>query len=156
MGMGNDSPLDSGAIDASVEMMRRQLGKGVHDVQYKHTQGGQFNAREGRPREARVTVTPGIHQPGGYFDIQWWENGDYKYHYREQGLEFRFGREEANENTEKPVRHFHPPENFNEHRPSCIEGGQPPERVTLAVLKTWWAAVETGDETILNTQDNLP
>lgn len=156
MGMGNGSALDADSIETSVAILRRQLGKGVHTVQYKHTQGGRFEERDGRPREARVTVTPGIHQPGGYFDIQWWENGDYKYHYREEGLAFRFGREEANENTEKPVRHFHPPENRTEHRPSCITAGHPPERVTLAVLATWWAAVKAGDESLLNAQDRLP
>lgn len=156
MGMGNGSAIDADSIDASVERMRRQLGKGVHDVRYKQTQGGRFGERDGRPREARITVTPGIHQPGGYFDIQWWKNGDYKYHYREEGLEFRFGREKANKNTSKPVRHFHPPSNLDAHRQSCIDGSHPPERVTLAVLATWWAAVKVGDESLLNAQNGLP
>lgn len=156
MVMGNGSPIDAAAIDASVETMRRRLGSGVAAVKYKHTQDGQFEERDGRPREARVTVTPGIHQRGGYFDIQWWENGDYKYHYREDGLEFRFGREEANESTENPVRHFHPPENPDEHRPSRIENDHPSERVTIAVLATWWAAVKHADEGFLNAQDGLP
>lgn len=156
MGMGNGSAIDTDSIDASVAMMRRHLGRNVSNVQYKHTQGGQFRERDGRPREARVTVTPGLHQRGGYFDIQWWENGDYKYHYREEGLEFRFGREEANEDTERPIRHFHPPENLDAHRPSCTEGGHPPERVTLVVLATWWEAVKAGDEGPLNPQDGLP
>ncbi|WP_231727752.1 hypothetical protein [Haloferax profundi] len=156
MAMGNGSAIDAESIDASVRVMQKQLDKGVHKVQYKHTQGGQFEQRNGRPREARITVTPGIHQVGGYFDIQWWENGDYKYHYREQGLEFRFGREESNQSTEMPVRHFHPPDDVTKHLPSCIGGGHPPERVTLAVIATWWAAVKAGDESVLNTQDGLP
>lgn len=156
MGMGNGSAIDTDSIDASVETMRQQLGRGVSTVRYRYTQGGLFKERDGPPREARVTVTPGIHQQAGYFDIEWWENGDYKYHYREEGLAFRFGRENANESSGQPIRHFHPPENLDEHRPSCIDSGHPPERVTLAVLATWWAAVEKGDEGILNSQDSLP
>lgn len=154
--MGNGSAIDADAIDASVAPLQKQLDTGVHDVKYKHTQGGPFDPRNGRPREARVTVTPGIHQRGGYLDIQWWENGDYKYHYREDGLEFRFDREKTNGDTNHPVRHFHPPANITAHRPSCIEADHPPERVTLAVLTTWLAAVEAGDESVLNTQNGLP
>lgn len=154
--MGNGSAIDADAIDASVAILQKQLDTGVHNVKYKHTQGGSFGARNGRPREVRVTVTPGIHQRGRYLDIQWWENGDYKYHYREEGLEFRFGREKTNENTDHSVHHFHPPDDITAHRPSCIEAGHPPERVTLAVLATWWAAVKASDEGVLNTQNRLP
>lgn len=154
--MGNGSEIDADSIDVSVETLRKQLDNGVVRVQYKHTQGGQFGTRNGSPREARVTVTPGINQSGGYFDIQWWENGDYKYHYREEGLEFRFGREAANAGSSQPVRHFHPPEDISKHNPSCISDGHPPERVTLAVLASWWAAVKEGDEAVLNTQNGLP
>jgi hypothetical protein len=154
--MGNGSAIDADAIDASVNTLQNQLGEGFHNVQYKHTQDGPFENRNGRPREARVTVMPGIHRNGGFFDVQWWENGDYKYHYREQGLEFRFGREETNRDTTHPVRHFHPPNDLTDHRQSCIEADHPPERVTLAVLATWWAAVQAGDECLLNTQDGLP
>ena len=93
MGMGNGSPIDSDAIDESVEQIRRQLGKGVAKVRFRYRKGQPFKQRKGEDlRAARVTVTPGIHERGGYFDIQWWENGDYKYHYREDGLEVRFGR----------------------------------------------------------------
>lgn len=156
MAMGNGSEIDPDAIDTSVETLRRQLDKGVVRVQYKHRQGGRFGPRNGVPREARVTVTPGIHQPGAYFDVQWWKNGDYKYHYREDGLEFRFGREATNVERDQPVRHFHPPADTRRHDPSCISEDHPPERVTLAVLASWWAAVKAGDETVLNTQSGLP
>ena len=154
--MGNGSAIDADAIDASVAILQKQLDTGVYGVKYKHTRGGSFGSRNGRPREVRVTVTSGIHQRGEYLDIQWWENGDYKYHYREKGLEFRLGREKTNENTDHPVQHFHPPEDITAHRPSCIEAGHPPKRVTLAVLTTWWAAVKASDESVLNTQNRLP
>jgi hypothetical protein len=155
MGMGDGSGLDPDAILDSVNVLANQLGQGFREVRYKNTRHGQFEQRQSRPRIARVTVAPGIHQPAGYFDIQWWKNGDYKYHYREQGLEFRFGREAANSGTNTPIRHFHPPNDLTTHEPSCIETG-PPERVTLAVLATWWAAVKAGDEGVLNTQNRLP
>ena len=157
MGLGNGSPIDSDAIDESVEQIRRQLGDGVVDVRFQYRNGQQFRQRNGADiRAARVTVTPGIHEQGGYFDIQWWANGDYKYHYREQGLEFRFGREAANKATETPVRHFHPPRDLDAHQRSRIGVGRPPELVTIAVLKTWWTAVENSDESLLNAQDGLP
>ncbi|MFD1597495.1 hypothetical protein [Halobellus rarus] len=157
MGMGNGSPIDSEAIDESVEQMRHQLGTGVVNVRFRYQKGHPYTQREGKDlRAARVTVTPGIHKQGGYFDIQWWENGDYKYHYREDGLEFRFGREAANETTNKPVHHFHPPRNLDAHTQSCIGIEQPPKLVTIAVLKTWWTAVENGDRNLVNAQNDLP
>jgi len=157
MGMGNGSPIDSEAIDESVEQIRRQLDTGVVNVRFQYRKGSPFTQRNGEDiRAARVTATPGIHERGGYFDIQWWENGDYKYHYREEGLEFRFGREAANETTNKPVRHFHPPNNLDAHTQSCIGIDQPPKLVTIAVLKTWWTAVENSDVNLVNSQKGLP
>jgi len=89
MGMGNGAPIDSEAILQSVEQMHKQLDRGFVKVRYKYQKGGQFGQWLGNDvRVARVTVAPGIHQKGAYFDIQWWENGDYKYHYREAGLQF--------------------------------------------------------------------
>ncbi|SDZ98645.1 hypothetical protein SAMN04488065_1565 [Haloplanus vescus] len=157
MGLGNGSPIDSDAIDESVERMRRQLDTGVFEVQFQYQKGEPFSPRrDGTHRAARVTVMPGIHQRGGYFDIQWWQNGDYKYHYREKGLEFRFRREEVNQSTKKPVQHFHPPDDLDKHRKSCIEVEQPPSLVTIAVLKTWWEAVKNSDENVVNAQNGLP
>ncbi|WP_201764626.1 hypothetical protein [Salinarchaeum sp. Harcht-Bsk1] len=157
MGMGNGSPIDSEAIDESVEQMRQQLGRGVVEVRFRYRKGNPFTQREGEDiRAARVTVTPGIHERGGYFDIQWWENGDNKYHYREDGLEFRFGREAENEPTDTPERHFHPPDNLDAHEQSCIGVDHPPKLVTIAVLKTWWTAVENCDGNLVNAQNGLP
>jgi hypothetical protein len=157
MGMGNGSPIDSAAIDESVEQMRRHLDTGVVTVQFRYQNNQSFTQRAGKDhREARVTVTPGIHERGGYFDIQWWDNGDYKYHYREKGLEFRFGREAANTSANNPVQHFHPPGSLDAHRKSCIGVEYPPELVTIAVLKAWWMAVEQQDESVVNAQNGLP
>jgi hypothetical protein len=157
MGLGDGSPIDSEAIEEGVEQMRQQLGRGVVKVRFRYQRGHPFTRRKGEDlRAARATVAPGIHERGGYVDIQWWENGDYKYHYREDGLEFRFGREAANEGTSKPVHHFHPPRNLDAHKQSCIGIEQPPKLVTIAVVKTWWTAVENGDEGLVNAQNGLP
>ena len=157
MGLGNGSPIDSEAIDESVKQMRHQLDNGVVNVQFRYQRGHPFKNRNGDDvRTARVTVRPGIHTRGGYFDVQWWENGDYKYHYREDGLEFRFGREAVNETTNKPVHHFHTPGDLDAHQQSCIGVEQPPKLVTIAVLKTWWTVVENGTENLVNAQNGLP
>lgn len=156
MVMGSGEPLDFDYIIDATSAFEERLGDCVHQIQYKNSREGSYETDCITPREARVTVVPGIHQRGGYFDIQWWTNGDYKYHYREEGLEFRFGREADNEATDKPVNHFHPPNNLDDHRPSCIEEGNSPELVTIAVGTTWFSAVKASDPSELNQQDNLP
>ena len=156
MVLGNGTALDPDAILVAVNTAADQLGRGFLRAQFKNTRHGDYEETPVRPREARITVRLGIHQEAGYFDIQWWANGDYKYHYREQGLEFRFGCENTNERTAQPVYHFHPANDLEEHLQSCIGVDRPPERVTRAVLASWWAAVRNGDETVLNTQDGLP
>jgi len=156
MGMGSGEPLDEEAIAAATNAFEDRLGECVHRIRYKNSRDGQFESACRTPHEARVTVVPGIHQAGGYFDIQWWTNGDYKYHYREKGLEFRFGREADNVDTSNPVRHFHPPSDLSNHLPSCIEGELPPELVTIAVGTTWFAAVKDSEPGRLNDQNNLP
>ena len=154
--MGSGEPVDADAIIAAAGAMESRLGALVHEVRYRNTQDGTYETAPLTPREARLTVAPGIEQDGGYFDIQWWTNGDYKYHYGERGLEFRFGREADNTGTDRPVHHFHPPGGLDEHRPSCIASGHPPELVTIAVGSTWLAAVRESDPSRLNDGDNLP
>ena len=156
MVLGNATAHDPDAILVSVNTAADQLGRGFLRAQFKNTRHGDYEDTPVRPREARITVRPGIYQEAGYFDIQWWANGDYKYYYREQGLEFRFGCGSANESTAHPIYHFHPPNDLDTHRESCIEANHPPERVTRAVLASWWGAVRHSDEAVLNTQDELP
>ena len=156
MAMGSGSPIDQDAIISAANAFQDRLGDCVHDVQFKNTRHGPYETDPICPREVRITVSPGIHQKGAYFDIQWWRNGDYKYHYREDGLEFRFGREEDNASTRNPVRHFHPPSNPSQHLQSCIGPDHPPERVTLAVIACWFAAAKNGTPSLLNSQSNPP
>lgn len=156
MAMGSGSPIDEDTIISAVNVFQGRLGDCVQEVRFKNSRNGAYEEAMITPWEARLTISPGIHEKGGYFDIQWWRNGDYKYHYREDGLEFRFGREADNASTNDPVRHFHPPSNPSQHVPSCIGPGHPPERVTLAVISCWLAAVKDSDPKLLNSQRNPP
>lgn len=154
--MGSGSRLDRDAIVTAANVFQNRLGNCVQQVRYRNTRAGPYEESLITPREVRVTISPGIQQKGGYFDIQWWQNGDYKYHFREEGLEFRFGREADNASTGKPVRHFHPPGDPSRHDPSCIGPGHPPERVTLAVIACWHAAAKENDPSVVNSQTNPP
>lgn len=156
MVMGSGSLIDQDAIISAANVFQDRLGDCVQQVRYKNSRDGPYEKSVTAPREARLTISPGIHQKGGYFDIQWWRNGDYKYHYQEEGLEFRFGREADNASTDDPVRHFHPPSDPDQHLPSCIGSGHPPERVTLAVIVCWLTAAKENDPDLLNSQSNPP
>lgn len=156
MVMGSGTPFDRDAILAAANVFQDRLGDCVRAVRFANSRTGPYEAVPVSPREARITISPGIRRQGGYFDVQWWRNGDYKYHYREDGLEFRFGREADNAGTDAPVRHFHPPEDPTGHLQSCISSGHPPERVTLAVIACWFAAAKNGDPSLLNSQHDPP
>lgn len=156
MTMGSGSRIDSDAIIDSVHIFETRLDECVQRTRYRNSNGGPYDEVPISVREARLTVAPGILQRGGYFDIQWWCNGDYKYHYEEDGLQFRFGREEDNQGTDDPVEHFHPPADPGQHRQSCIASGHPPELVTLAVIANWVPAARRNDPDLLNDRSNPP
>lgn len=156
MGMGNGTRLNHAAILAAAKTFRERLGACVQNVAYQNTRSGEYQSSPSCPVETRVTVSPGITQLGGYFDIQWWANGDYKYHYREDGTQFRFGREEANQTRQLPVRHFHPPSDPDKHVESCIGPSSNPKVITRAVITTWSAAVQQNNQEVLNTHNGLP
>jgi len=125
-------------------------------VRYRNANDEQFGEVPVSVREARLTITPGIRRRGGYCDVQWWENGDYKYHYQEDGLQFRFGREQDDAATDRPVNHFHPPNAPSHHRASTISAVYGPELVTLAVVANWYEAASRNDPDRLNTIPNPP
>ena len=104
------------------------------------------------PVELRLTLATGFEANDGQFDVQWWTNHGYEYHYREPDLEFRFGWEIR---PEYPDKHFHPPGNLGDHRESCI-AHEEPELVTLAVIKCWWDALEADDPSLLNANEDPP
>lgn len=156
MTMGGGSGIDSDAILDSVSIFEDTLEDCVYRVRYRNSKNGQYDEVPISVREARLTITPGILQDGGYFDIQWWCNGDYKYHYQETDLQFRFGREYDNQGSEIPITHFHPPEDPNQHLESCIPSEHPPELVTRAVIANWYPAARDGDPSLLNEQNNPP
>lgn len=137
-------PVDWDALRAVEGVFRDRLNGLVTDVEYVPSAID--------PVELQVTLATGFEADSCRFDIQWWTNHGYKYHYSERDLEFRFGWEIR---PNYPDKHFHPPENPDEHRESCI-AHEEPELVTLAVIKCWWDALEAGDPSTLNDRENPP
>lgn len=105
------------------------------------------------PSALLVELHDGIKADSGRFEIQWWAEHGYKYHYMEAGLEFRFGWERGD--PALPDKHFHPPAAIGDHEPSCIDHEEP-LLVTLAVIKCWLDAARTGDPTVLNQHVDPP
>lgn len=118
------------------------------------------------PKELRIHLWDGIRADRSRFDVTWWTRHGYKYHYvegeqsgdggdptgRDDGLQFRFGWERR---PSVPDKHFHPPDDLDAHRESCI-GHEDAKRVTLAVIKCWHAAATAGDPEKLNALSNPP
>ncbi|WP_135829209.1 hypothetical protein [Halorussus halobius] len=113
--------------------------------------------------ELRIELWDGILGDESRFDVAWWTRHGYKYHYVESTesdatdegsdrLQFRFGWEER---PGVPDKHFHPPENLDAHRESCVRH-EDPKRVTLAVLKCWHTAATAGDPAKLNALADPP
>lgn len=116
-------------------------------------------------KELRIELRDGIQADQSRFDVAWWTKHGYKYHYVEgeqsgepeaesdaSGLQFRFGWEKR---PGVPDKHFHPPDDLDAHRESCIHH-EDVKRVTLAVIKCWHAAATTGDPEKLNALSNPP
>lgn len=137
-------PIDWDALRAVERVFETRLNGLIEDVEYVP------NPID--PVELRVTVSAGFEADACRFDVQWWTNHGYKYHYREDGLEFRFGWEIR---SDCPDKHFHPPDELATHRESCI-AHEEPELVTLAVVKCWWDALRAGDSSLLNSLENPP
>lgn len=137
-------PIDWEALRAVETVFRGRLGELVTDAEYVPSAVD--------PVELRITLDVGFDGDSCRFDVQWWTNHGYKYHYSEADLEFRFGWEIR---PAYPNKHFHPPENPTEHRESCITHEEP-ELVTLAVIKCWWDALEADDPSLLNSQEDPP
>lgn len=110
------------------------------------------------PKELRIHLWDGIRADESRFDVTWWTRHGYRYHYveggdsdeQDGGLQFRFGWEKR---PGVPDKHFHPPEDLDAHRESCIEH-EDVTRVTLAVVKCWHAAATAGDPGKLNALSN--
>jgi len=124
------------------------------------------------PTELRIRLWSGILADEGRFDVTWWTRHGYKYHYVEEGpdgeegrdseasdadgtdggLQFRFGWERR---AGLPDKHFHPPDDLDAHRESCIRH-EDVTRVTLAVIKCWHAAATESDPAKLNALADPP
>lgn len=166
-------PVDWEALQETERIFRDRLGDLLTDVTYVP------NAID--PVELRLHVGTGFATDAARFDVQWWDNHGYKYHYREDraertrngnrrgerneprgahpsddrgAIEFRFGWEIRPESPH-PAKHFHPPTEPEAHRESCITH-EDPTLVTLAVLACWWRALEADDPGLLNDQLDPP
>lgn len=72
-------------------------------IRDRNSRSGPLEREVVTPREVPIAVAPGTEARGGYFDVCWSENGDYRYHYLEDGIQFRFDREAENAGTDYPV-----------------------------------------------------
>jgi hypothetical protein len=142
---GDHGPLDWEKTGRAAQIFEDRLDGLVKSVQYIPDTL--------KPRAVMVELYDGIQADSSRFEIQWWEHHGYKYHYIEDGLEFRFGWERGD--PDLPDKHFHPPEALGTHEPSCIEHEEP-LLVTLAVIKCWLDAARSGDPSVLNQQVNPP
>lgn len=139
-------PIDEDALRVVERVFRDRLDELIVDVEYVPSGID--------PLELRVELVVRFEADPGRFDVQWWTNHGYKYHYTEPDHEFRFGWERGTE-TDHPEKHFHPLENTADHRESCIEHEEP-ELVTLAVIKCWWDALQADEPSILNRREDPP
>lgn len=137
-------PIDVDALRAVERIVRNRLGELLTNVEYVPSAID--------PTELRLELAVGFEANRCRFDVQWWTNHGYKYHYTEDRMQFRFGWELG---TASPEKHFHPPENVTEHRESCITHEEP-ELVTLAVIKCWWTALQADDPSRLNARQDPP
>lgn len=137
-------PIDLNALQTVERVFQSRLNGLINNVEY--------NPHAIDPVELQITLDVGFEADSGRFDVQWWLNHGYKYHYSETDLEFLFGWDRR---PTAPEKQFHPPAGLDEHRKSCIRHEEP-ELVTLAVIKCWWDALTDGDLMRLNSVENPP
>lgn len=145
MAEGSRGALDWDKISRVCRVFEDRLDGLVKDIRYV--------PNSLNPSALLVELHDGIEADSGRFEIQWWEDHGYKYHYLEDGLEFRFGWERGD--PDLPDKHFHPPEALGDHEPTCIKHEEP-LLVTLAVIECWLDAARTGNPTVLNQQIDPP
>jgi len=100
------------------------------------------------PSELVIEFQSGL-DAAGRFEITWWEEGAYRFHYTEpDGLDFRFDRHPK---EAAPETHFHPPPDAGPAEPSILAGTTQPQIVTRVIITQWRNAIlERGDPTLLN------
>lgn len=93
------------------------------------------------PNELVVDLSSGYESPGR-FEITWWKQGAYRYHYTEpDGIDFRF---DNHPKEDAPVAHFHPPADAGRAEPSFLGGETQPQIVTRAIMSRWRRAIIHG------------
>lgn len=106
--MGGDGPGGvhrlRGAIDADVFFVMR-------DAFVRHAPRTTASVDDlANPTVLTVEWTEGLQGEAGRFDVQWTTERDYKFHYTEPGLDFRWGHHPHGGAYDVPGNaHFHPP-----------------------------------------------
>ncbi len=102
------------------------------------------------PTELVVELSAGLDSPGR-FEITWWEQEAYRFHYTEpEGLNFRF---DSHPKDGAPAAHFHPPPAAGRAEPSFLDGISQSQVVTRAVMTRWRTAlIDERDVTTLNQE----
>ncbi|MEY7852286.1 hypothetical protein AB7C87_24145 [Natrarchaeobius sp. A-rgal3] len=101
------------------------------------------------PSVLMVKLSDGLQDDStGRFDIQWTTEGDYKFHYTEADLDFRWGHHpHGDDYNVQGDAHFHPPPDASNH-PNDVEHScftvHHPKLVARGVLKNWHAAYHDG------------
>lgn len=100
------------------------------------------------PSELVIEFQSGL-DAAGRFEITWWEEGAYRFHYTEpDGLDFRFDRHPK---EAAPETHFHPPPDAGPAEPSILAGTTQPQVVTRVIITQWRNAIlERGAPSLLN------
>ena len=99
------------------------------------------------PTELVVEFETGL-ETAGRFEITWWEEDAYRFHYTEDEIDFRFDRHPK---KGAPQAHFHLPPDAGEAVPSLLTGITQPQVVTRVILGQWrQAIIDQGELTCLN------
>lgn len=100
------------------------------------------------PTHVEVELSVGLGDTSeGRFDVQWTTAGDYKFHYTETGLDFRWGHHPHGGEYDADYAHFHPPPDASSDladvEPSCFTVHRP-TLLVRGVLTNWRTAFHNG------------
>lgn len=132
-----------GAIDGDVLFT-------IRDVFDRHTPLATTTVDDRvNPSVLMVELTAGLQEDTtGRFDIQWTTEGDYKCHYTEKELDFRWGHHpHGEEYNVRGYAHFHPPPDAsrdpNDVKESCFTVHRP-KLIARGIIGNWRVAYHNG------------
>jgi len=110
------------------------------------------------PTHVEVALSVGLGDASeGRFDVQWTTAGDYKFHYTESGLDFRWGHHPHGGEYDTGHAHFHPPPDASSD-PDAVEAScftvHRPVLLVRGVLRNWRTAAHDGLAELNRTASN--